>query len=194
VNSNTKNWMDFSNLLIAVVALAISLFSFVVASGALRLARKQDERRKLVLVPSLINGYFQFFREEHVHAYAFLLSISNPSDSDNALANVELEVEYTRSGQTKVTARLPSSLSRGGAFAKLPDFSLLPLPARIDAHQTLMGWALFLVPQAILQDATIEGYKIALFDSNGGQTFVVPIMVREHGDEVIPPLQKDSSS
>lgn len=183
-----------ANLAIALLALLIAVLSFIVSYKAFQLAQKQDERKRPLLVPSLLGGYVHFRGDKKVRVYAFLLSISNPSDSNNALANIELHITYRMPAQVQVTTRLLSSSSRGDAFAKLSEFSILSTPARLDAHQTLTGWAVFHVSEGILKDATVEGYTVALFDSHGIKSSVEAIMVQEYKDEAIPPLPGFPSS
>ena len=155
------SWINIASLAVAVIALLLSFCSFIVSFRAFRLAQRQDNRRQPSLVSSLLNGYVQFLEETRV--YAFLLSISNISDSNNALAKIELHVGYERSTGTLVTAHIPASQSRGDALAKLSDFVTLPTPARLDAHQTLTGWVIFRVSEEILKDARIEGYSVVIF-------------------------------
>lgn len=188
----SANWMNVVGLAVGLIALIVSFCSFLVSLKAFRLSQKQDARRKPVLVPSILNGYLEFSETEKSRVYAFLLSISNPSDSDNALAKAELHITYKTPAQALVTAQIPSSPTRGEAYAELLDFSVLPTPTRLDAHQTLTGWIIFRVAEAILAGAVVEGYTIALFDSHQTQTNVEPIMVQEYVRDV-PPLRKNST-
>jgi hypothetical protein len=187
------NWTNVTSVVIALAALLVSLCSFIVAFRAFRLAQKQDDRKRPSLVPSLLNGYVQFRETQKVRVYAFLLSVSNPSDSNNSLAKLELHISYRTPAQTLVTAQVPSSQSRGDAYAELPEFSSLSTPARLDAHQTLTGWAVFRVSEAILKDTIIERYSVALFDSHNIKTSVEPIMVQEYIRETVPPLWENPS-
>jgi hypothetical protein len=193
VDTNSKTWVDMASLAIPLLALSVSVLSLFVSYRAFRLSSKQEERKRPLLVPSLLNAYVQFCEEEKVRVYAFQLSISNPSDSNNAIANLDLQITYGTPAQAEVTVRLPSSPSRGKAFAALPKFHSLSPPVRLDAHQTVIGWATFLAPEAIIRNAKIEGYTVALFDSHGVEASVESIMVQEYVNEALPPLRKDPS-
>jgi hypothetical protein len=189
----SANWINVAGLAIALIALTVSFCSFLVSLKAFRLSQKQEARKKPILVPSILNSYVQYLEIENARVYAFLLSISNPSDSNNALAKAELHITYETSAQALVTAQIPSSLTRGEAYAELQDFSLLSMPTRLDAHQTLTGWIVFRVVEEILSDAIVDGYKIALFDSHQTQTDVEPIMVQEYVRDVIPTIRENSA-
>jgi hypothetical protein len=189
----SANWMNVVGLAVGLIALIVSFCSFLVSLKAFRLSQKQDARKRPVLVPSILNGYLQFSETEKSRVYAFLLSISNPSDSNNALARAELHITYNTPTQALVIAQIPSSPTRGEAYAEFRDFSVLSTPTRLDAHQTLTGWMIFQVAEAILSGAVVDGYTIALFDSHQTQTNVEPIMVQEYVSDVIPPLRKNSA-
>jgi hypothetical protein len=189
----SANWINVAGLAIALIALTVSFCSFLVSLKAFRLSQKQEARKKPILVPSILNSYVQYLEIEKARVYAFLLSISNPSDSNNALAKAELHITYETSAQALVTAQIPSSLTIGEAYAELQDFSLLSMPTRLDAHQTLTGWIVFRVVEEILSDAIVDGYKVALFDSHQTQTDVEPIMIQEYVREVIPPVRENSA-
>ena len=178
-------------LAVASTALLVSLSSFIVSFRAFRLAQRQDDRRRPSLVPSLLNGYVQFRKEGR--AYAFLLSISNTSDSNNAVAKIELHLTYKRSTGEPLTVQLPASHSREDAFIDLTEFTPLATPARLDAHQTLVGWSLFRVSKAILEDAKVEAYSVALFDSHDVKATVEPIMIQELISETVSPVREDSA-
>lgn len=179
------------SIAIALIALLVSFGSFLVSFRAFRLSQRQDDRKKPSLIPSLVNGYVQFLGSEKARVYAFLLSISNASDSNNALARAELHITYKTAANIFVTAQIPSSQSRGDAYPELRDFSLLSTPARLDAHQTLTGWTIFRVSEAILKGAAVEGYTIALFDSHKIMTSVETIVIQEYIPEIVPPLRKN---
>lgn len=134
---------------------------------------------------------FNPMKAKRFEVYAFLLSISNPSDSNNALAKVELHITYETPAHTFVTAQILSSQTRGDAFAELHNFQLLSAPARLDAHQTLTGWILFRVSDAILNGAVVDSYSIVLFDSHQIKTSVEPIMVQEYIRDTVPPLREN---
>lgn len=59
----------------------------------------------------------------------------------------------------------------------------LPMPTRIDAHQTLSGWCFFQVDDAILDGGRVERSLIALVDSHGNDITVEPVLIREYGNE-----------
>ncbi|MCP4316488.1 MAG: hypothetical protein GY789_10845 [Hyphomicrobiales bacterium] len=167
------------NLTIALGALLVSLLSFSVAFAAFRLAKRQDERKRPVLVPYLMNGYVQSSKDKKDRVYSFLLSINNPSDSDNALAAMELHITYKITTETQVTTRLRSSSSVEDVPMPPSEYRIISTPARVDAHQTLTGWSMFRAPAAILEGAAIESYKVALFDTHGIEASITPIMVQE---------------
>ncbi len=57
----------------------------------------------------------------------------------------------------------------------------LAIPLRLDAHQTVEGWAFFRVEDMLLGGAIVEEYVIVLTDSHGMEAQLKPIMIREYG-------------
>jgi hypothetical protein len=165
------------------VGLLLSIPGLIFSLKALRLAEQQEQRRKPLLSPYLMDGYVRTDPGNGNRVYAFLLSISNPTDSDNSVAGVDLRVTYkTREGVAlTVKVRSDSELQRD--FENRSGVPL-PAPARVDAHQTILGWCFFQIHRAILEGAIIEDYLVVLIDSHGIEVSVKPIVVREYGDEI----------
>lgn len=174
-------WADIATAVAAWLALILSILSLFVSWRAQRLTERQEERRRPVLVPYLLDGYVRLNKEPAARVYAFLLSVSNPADSDNAVAGMDLHLLYTTQASIQMTVKVRADATLGSSFC---DGSAPPLtvPARIDAHQTISGWAYFRIQEAILNGAVIDGYSVVLIDSHGGRATVEPIMVREYGD------------
>jgi hypothetical protein len=176
------SWTDFVTVTVAALALIISALSFFVSWRAYRLSVTQDRRRLPELIPSLRDGYVRYLSDNASCIYGFLLSVSNPTDANNAVATVELHITYSRTRDEKTTVKIPSEQSLDVKFAR-ETAHLLPIPARVDAHQTLTGWCFFSLKKETLGAATIEGYKIALIDSHGIEAHIEPIMVQEYVEE-----------
>jgi len=179
-----SNWADIATVAIAFLALIVSASSFAVSFWAARLAKKQEDRKRPELVASLVNSYVEFKPDERI--FAFLLSICNPSDSDNSVAAVALRVTYDVKPGHPVTVQLPSSTTRGDRFSRLKDFNLLGSPSRVDAHQTVQGWCMFRLPETVLSGGSIEGYSVVVTDSHGMEVGVKPILIQEYADGTIP--------
>ena len=149
VNSQISILATIASAVAPWLALVLSLLSLRSSRRAVRLAEQQDERRRPSLVPYLRDGYVRTGSDESSRVYAFLLSVSNRSDSDNGIAEVELRLTYTTRMSVKMTVKVRSDPELGGAFAD-GDVPHLPRPARVDAHQTLLGWCFFRVEEAAL--------------------------------------------
>jgi hypothetical protein len=61
--------------------------------------------------------------------------------------------------------------------------SVLALPLRIDAHQTVSGWLLFALDNDAIRKRTIDAHRLILEDTHGVSTETEPIMVRDWTDE-----------
>jgi hypothetical protein len=170
----------------AWLALIISLINFIFS---MKRERRQEQRQKPLLIPYLQDGLVQRSSDHSSRIFAFLLSVSNRSDFNNAIADVEMRLTYAPSSGVQLTVKLVANAECGEAFAELAPRAL-SIPARLDAHQTLSGWCFFRVEEAVLEGSKwIEKHVVTLVDSHGIEASIEPIIVREYGSEVPAPAQ-----
>ena len=173
-----KEWTDIVVAVAAIAALFVSLVSLRLSSRALRLSEKQEERREPKLVPRLVDSHFEDLASGD-RIYSCLLSVGNPADSDNAVAQIEMHLRYFIDGFTLATVKLPSAGDQRNT-----KLSRLIAPTRIAAHDTVSGWCSFLVKSAILNGRAVEGYRIVITDSHQGEATVEPLVISEKRDAV----------
>jgi hypothetical protein len=184
-----SNLLDDPRVWISALALLVSMCSAVVswrsaknAARALAISQRQEERRQPQLSVHLFNGYRRLVPKRQL--FGFLVSISNPTDIDNSVARAELEVTYLLENDVKAVCRIQHNptLREDTADDALPP-TVLALPARIDAHQTISGLLLFSLDNDVIRRATIDAHRLILEDTHGASTSTDSIMVREWSDE-----------
>lgn len=146
---------------------------------SLRLAEAQEARRKPNLSVSLVDGYVRFVDEERLRAYAFLISISNPTDTSNSVTHFGLRVNYATTGGLRTSvvvsaAEVLASSSQGDAQG-----AVLQAPLKVDAHQTIAGWVPFRVKYDLIGEGLIEDYVIVATDTHGNKALRETVLVRE---------------
>jgi hypothetical protein len=171
-----KDWTDNVAAVMAVAAVIISVGSLWVSSRALRLSEQQEKRKQPRIFPALLDSHFENLTEGG-RVYSFLLSVRNPTDSDNAIAQIEMHLRYLIDGYMSMTVKLP--LSSGGIRAPMNDQRRLITPSRVAAHDTVSGWCDFIVKPGILSGRMIEGHQIVLTDSHQAETSVDALVVSE---------------
>jgi hypothetical protein len=182
--------MDWSvvSAVAACLALVVAVYSGFTSHRALGIAQRDENRRRPLLVLYLVNGYMT--RGEGSRFYAFLLSVSNPSDSDNSVARLDLRIDYrTPNGHLaafEVPLEDPNTSPLGGEGR-----TSLNRPCRVDSHQTTTGWAFFSVKEALLSDCEVEGYSLVATDTQGERASVETSLVTEILDEDETEVQKD---
>ena len=172
-------------VLAAVASWVAALFAYLSArtsKRSLRLAELQEKKRQPKLVPYLSEAYYIPAPRDKDTLYAFSLTISNPSNIDNAIAFLELLVTYTIPADTKMTLRVAHdpTLSINFSDSKPIHFSV---PERIDAHQTIAGWAFFKIDKTLITDFDINSYKLIIIDSHDVENHLESILVRAFVDE-----------
>jgi hypothetical protein len=180
LDSNISGWASTASAVAAWLALILSVINL---GSTLRRENRRERRQKPLLVPYLQDGLVQILSDKPSRVYGFLLSISNRSDANNSIREIELRLTYTTAVGVQLTVKLISDPESGKAFAEAASRAL-STPARVDAHQTISGWAFFRLEQAILEGSKgIERHVVTVIDSHGNEVSVEPIYVQDYGYE-----------
>jgi len=178
----------------AWMALLLSVLNFFTSRKALRISEQQEARRKPSVVAYLQDGYIAAGLKPISRVYAILVSLSNRSDNNNAIAQAMLLLTYVKTSGTRLTIKMIAELELPNAFTD-KSANHLRVPIRLDAHQAISGWLFFVVDNAILEDSHIERTQVAFIDTHGNETTVEPLMIREYGNDVqTPSLQENNSN
>jgi hypothetical protein len=161
----------------AWIALILSGGSLLVSRKAMKIAQQQEDRRKPLLVPYYRDGFFQRDPDGNGRIYALLLSISNRSDSNNTIAELELRITYSTPDNRQVTLKLRAEAKAEQSLEPL-SFPYLAMPQRIDGHQAVICWCHFRLSAHILESfQRIERYVVGVIDSDVTDATVEPILL-----------------
>lgn len=174
-------WFDLTKA-IAIAGLCIALISSYFTWQNRRLAVEQEKRRAPHLLPSLVHGFFKNDESDGGRVYAFLLTVRNPSDSNNAISEADLAITYLTQDRVQLTVKLRANESKAVNFVK-GQGEALTVPVSIPAHNTVSGWLHFHMPAPMLVGMEIEAYRLILTDTHRETTDVAPILVQEYRDE-----------
>jgi hypothetical protein len=142
----------------------------------------QERRRLPRLIPSLVHGYYQDSADDRGRFYAFHITVTNPTDSNNAIATAELSIAYVTADRVQMAMKLRAHEPAAKSFVKDQE-EVLEIPTAITAHNAVSGWLRFHVPAAMLANRDIESYRLTLTDAHGETADIVPILVQEYRDE-----------
>lgn len=175
----STDFLKWTSFAAAVAAWIAAVFAYLTArrSGrALRIAEQQEARRRPLLVLYLHSGYLRRTDKERV--YAFMLSVSNPSDSNNAIARIDLRIEYRAPSNFLAAVDVPATSQDDVMFGG-DNHSHLETPIHIDAHHTVAGWVFFRVKRALLEDCSVDNFVILTTDSHGERVSIETALVQE---------------
>ncbi len=164
----------FTDQAIAVIALLFSFASLFFSWKQHLLSHAQERRRRPLLIAEYLEGHFETDRISCARTCYFRLGVRNPSDSDNALARLELAIHYRLEDGTKIVARI--------AVSEPPDGMGLVIPQRVGAHEAIAGWCRFELGTALPAGRHIDTYLIEITDSHGLLAVVEPILLSERAD------------
>jgi hypothetical protein len=163
----------------AIASVASAIFAWATwhtSRNGFRLAEQQDKRRHPTLVPYLADGFSRYI--DGVRLLAFSVSLSNPSDIDNALSLLELQVDYRTEAGVSMAVKIPSAANIASRFGNAKLKSLVP-PIRVGAHQTIAGWAMFELSSKIVGQSHIQTYTVLFSDAHGIVTRLEHSLLRE---------------
>lgn len=163
IASAVAAWLAF---LLSVINLAINL----------QATRRQEQGRRPRLVPYYRDGFYRGDSGGNGRVYAFLIAISNRSDTDNTVADLELRVTYQNVEGVQVTLKIRAE-SQKKFDVDSPNY-YLTVPHRVDGHQSVLGWCHFTVTgNTLKQFHRIERYVVAAIDGDGADAVVEPILL-----------------
>lgn len=154
-----------------------------IAKKALAINESQEARRQPKLGIYRVDGYRRYLPDKQL--FGFMVSVSNPTDINNAISQAELQVTYVLEKEIKAVWRVPHSPAVAAIAydATGNTANVLTLPLRVDAHQTVAGWLVFSLDNSVLTGRTIDSHQIILEDSHSASTTTEAIAVREWKNE-----------
>ncbi|WP_350350643.1 hypothetical protein ABS642_14380 [Microbacterium sp. A8/3-1] len=139
-------------LLVAICSAAAGIMGAVNGARALRLAKKQDSRKKPNLNVTYEHGSWEATDAETVYSVRVL--VRNPSDSANAVSDAELLTTYSVGGR-HVPLRIPR------------DTASAILPAQLTAGGSAQLNLQFTARPELYSGRNAEGFRLYLVDTHG---------------------------
>ena len=99
------SWPGIASAIAAWVALLMSGGSLWMSRRAVRIAERQEKRREPLLKPYYRDGFYQPDADGG-RVYAFLLTVSNRSDSNNTIIELELRITYATPEGVEATLKV----------------------------------------------------------------------------------------
>jgi hypothetical protein len=190
--ADPKTWISVAAFLVSCFSVYLSWRSGKNAARALAISESQEKRRQPQLGIYLANGYRLLAPKRQI--FAFLVSVSNPTDINNSIVRAELQITYLLEKDLEAVCRISHSptLAEDTSRDAMPAATVFSLPTRIDAHQTASGWFLFALDDDVIGNRTIDSHRLILEDTHGISTSTDPIAVRGWSDERKKVRDRDS--
>src|SRR5690242_12211535 len=100
--ADPKLWVSLAALLVSVCS---AIYSGRKASRALAISEGQEQRHQPQFRIYLANTHRYFTPQRQV--FEFQMSVSNPTDINNAVARAELQVTYVLKNDVSLVCRIP---------------------------------------------------------------------------------------
>lgn len=175
-------WEAATATLAAIVSAIAAYLSLRSARKSQALAEDQERLRRLDLVPYVFDRRISRFKEDQFRLYMFLFSINNPSDIDNSITRLELDIAYRKKNVKQMVLRIEHDPGNANLMDKA-HIDPISLPCRVDAHQAIKGRALFRVDDHLTHGADIESNSVIICDGNGKETRVESNTIAEESNQ-----------
>jgi hypothetical protein len=168
-----SGWPAVASAVAAWLAFLLSVSNLFIN---VRATHRQEERRRPRLVPYYHDGFYRGDAGGKGRVYAFLIALSNRSDTNNTVAELELRITYTNAGGIQATLKIRAESQK--RFDLEPPDYYLAVPQRVDGHQSMLGWCHFIVTENTLKQLhRIERYVVAAIDGDGTDAAIEPILL-----------------
>lgn len=165
-------------LVAAWVGAIMAFRSSNIAKRSLKIVEEQAKGRCPLLVPYLMKSSFFMAENNSKRIYTFLVSLTNRSDLDNSIVNMQLQLNYHRLDEHGASLILSHSTELRTYLGKDVQ-NVLSNPLKIPSHDTIAGLILFECSSKVLEEIIIDSYDIIFVDSNGLQSKLEPIYLTE---------------
>lgn len=181
MDTETGNLAELATAGAAWLALLLSILGISLNWRATRIAEKQEKRRHPLLVAYLQDAFMERNKGRKTRIYTLPVTVSNRSDSGNAIANLELRIVYTGDGGFQRTLVVGSNAGLSDVVSRATASPLVP-PVHIDANSMVSGSCFFEVVEEKLHSVLVDRYIVAMIDTHGNETALEPILIREYDD------------
>ena len=183
LRSSSTEWPPVVAAIASAAALAISLWSLYIARQSLRVSREELQQRQPRLVPYIHAGFIRDQARLESRLIAMSTSVSNLSHSANSLSMLELVVKLRAPSGLLTQLLLPHDPKLASEAKPERGIAPFPLPVHVGAHQTVTGWVLFRLPDALVHGASIQGYTLQITDTHNLQYEATLSLLMEIADE-----------
>ena len=185
-------WIPVLALLVSLISVFLSWRSSRISRRALAISESQEKRRQPQLGIYLANGYRRLTPNGQL--FGFLVSVTNPTDINNSIARAELQITYLLEKDVITICRVQHNSAVGESASNNTHqvATILSLPMRIDAHQTVSGWFLFALDNEVIGKGSVDSHRLILEDTHNVSTSTDPIPVRQWLNE--GKMERDTTS
>ncbi|MEZ9005953.1 hypothetical protein AB6E26_25140 [Vibrio splendidus] len=161
---DTSDYIAAGALIVALFSAVFALFSYSIASEALKISKQQHKERYKTVDPYLMESY-KWYKGEDTYI-SFALRFINKATITNSIVNVELHLEYFDKSQVFGKAKIEP------CFAVNPlnitdNKKTLELPLILSEKSAESGWITFKLPDIFKKNLNVDLYKIHATTTNG---------------------------
>ena len=163
MSGTEQQWSDYISIVIAVVAVLVSIVFGLsnrgIARRALKISERAEARRTPRLDLLLHTSAMWRSTQEAAREYGVHLQITNPTDLQTAVDTAELHIIYSRADHeavVKVPIAKPPRLAGG--------IETIELPQRVEANDAVSGWLVFHVQEELVRETDVHRYDLVVGD------------------------------
>lgn len=184
----SASWLDYVPIVIATLALLVSLVLGLrnrgTAKRALQLSERQEARRDSA-IDLYLNESVSWRQSAWGHRLVGLhILATNPTDRASSLVRAELRLTYAVDGVV-TTIKVPHASDPTMTVSPI-GVTPMDLPAALDANSAVSGWLLFRLEDGLADGRPIDRYDVAVRDVHGIEETMQMTVLREVRDDETP--------
>lgn len=176
------SWATIATAIVTLFVAILTLINTLIAKDSLKIMQQQEKRRHPFLELYYVASFVKRFHEQKFRIYAINLRISNRSDSDNSLKELNLIIQLARNIGPSSSIAFSHVADNMSSIAELVGKTvdeIIKVPTSIKAYEVIKGWALFQVNDEILQNDVDVTYEVKVIDAHNVESSLELMIIHE---------------
>jgi hypothetical protein len=183
MENTLASWSAIGASIATLIVAILTLFNVIIAKNTLKLMQSQENSLLPRLELYIIESFLKKDLTNKSKLYAINLRLTNQSDSNDTLKDLEFVISYHRDPLIKSEAVIPimslkTDLKLIRESTGIKD-EILRTPIEINTHGVITGWSVFEVKDEILHGIELDSMKIRIIDSYNKETILNIIHIQE---------------
>lgn len=176
------SWATIASAVVTLFVAILTLINTLIAKDSLKLMQQQEKRRHPFLEIYSVASFVKRFQQQEFRIFAVNLQISNRSDTDDSIKELNLLIHLTRNSGPRSSIAISHVSDSVRSIAELvgkAESDIIKVPVSIKAYEVIRGWALFQVSNEILRNDFDFTYEVKVIDAQNIESSLELMIINE---------------